>query len=225
MNFYVRKVNRARLCNEAMDEPMNQADREAMIAAAARKIEELFDILQIDHHNDHNTRDTPKRVAKMYVEELLQGRYNAPPAITDFDNAEAYDQLIVTGPIEVRSTCAHHLMPIYGEAYIGILPSAEGQDHRACPSTTGSSTTSASRLPDPGGTGPADRSVHRGEDQAAGARGAHQRRAHVQDPARRPGEPPQPHGQLAILGSAWPNPRSSRTSSCRNACARPRRVD
>ena len=127
MNFYVRKVNRARLCNEAMDEPMNQADREAMIAAAARKIEELFDILHIDHQNDHNTRDTPQRVAKMYVEEMLQGRYGAPPRLTEFDNAQAYDQLIVTGPLEVRSTCAHHLMPIYGHAYVGILPSAEGK--------------------------------------------------------------------------------------------------
>src|SRR6478609_10532320 len=127
MNFYVRKVNRARLCNEAMDEPMNQADREAMIAAAARKIEELFDILQIDHQNDHNTRDTPQRVAKMYVEETLHGRYSAPPRLTEFDNAQAYDQLIVTGPLDVRSTCAHHLMPIYGHAYFGILPSAEGK--------------------------------------------------------------------------------------------------
>jgi GTP cyclohydrolase I len=127
MNFYVRKVNQARLCNEAMDEPMNEAEREAMISAAALKLEELFDILHIDHQNDHNTRDTPQRVAKMYVEEILQGRYTAPPRITEFDNAQAYDQLIVTGPLDVRSMCAHHLMPIYGHAYVGILPSAEGK--------------------------------------------------------------------------------------------------
>jgi GTP cyclohydrolase I len=63
----------------------------------------------------------------MYVEEILQGRYTAPPSITEFDNAQAYDQLIVTGPIEVRSMCAHHLMPIYGEATIGILPAADGK--------------------------------------------------------------------------------------------------
>ncbi|MBM6595184.1 GTP cyclohydrolase I [Microvirga pudoricolor] len=106
---------------------MNEAEREAMISAAARKLEELFDILHIDHQNDHNTRDTPQRVAKMYVEEILQGRYTAPPRITEFDNAQAYDQLIVTGPLDVRSMCAHHLMPIYGHAYVGILPSAEGK--------------------------------------------------------------------------------------------------
>ena len=122
-----RRIKSARLCNEAIDGYMDPVEQQAMIEAAARKVEELFDVLQIDHHNDHNTRGTPKRVAKMYVQELLRGRYNAPPDITDFDNANGYAGLIVTGPIEVRSTCAHHLMPIYGEAYIGILPSAEGR--------------------------------------------------------------------------------------------------
>jgi GTP cyclohydrolase I len=127
MNFYARDLKLARLCNEALAEPMAQADREAMIAAAAQKVEELFDVLRIDHRNDHNTRETPLRVAKMFVEEILQGRYTAPPRITEFDNAQAYDQLIVTGPLEIRSMCAHHLMPIYGHAVIGILPAADGK--------------------------------------------------------------------------------------------------
>ena len=98
-----------------------------MIKVAAQKVEELFDVLRIDHRNDHNTRETPQRVAKMFVEEILQGRYTAPPRITEFDNAQAYDQLIVTGPLEIRSMCAHHLMPIYGHAVIGILPAADGK--------------------------------------------------------------------------------------------------
>jgi GTP cyclohydrolase IA len=127
MNFHSPDLKFSRLCNEALDEPLEQAERALMIAAAARKVEELFDILRIDHQNDHNTRDTPNRVAKMYVEEILQGRYTAPPLITEFENVQAYDQLIVTGPIELRSMCAHHLMPIYGSAFIGILPSAEGK--------------------------------------------------------------------------------------------------
>jgi GTP cyclohydrolase IA len=127
MNFYARDLKLARLCNEALAEPMAQADREAMITAAAQKVEELFDVLRIDHRNDHNTRETPLRVAKMFVEEILQGRYTAPPRITEFDNAQAYDQLIVTGPLEIRSMCAHHLMPIYGHAVIGILPAADGK--------------------------------------------------------------------------------------------------
>ncbi|MPR13165.1 hypothetical protein FS320_19025 [Microvirga tunisiensis] len=116
MNFHTRDLHLARLCNETLDQPLMEGEREAMIAAAAHKLEELFDILRIDHRNDHNTRETPQRVAKMYVEEILGGRYSAPPKITEFDNAQAYDQLIVTGPIELRSMCAHHLMPIYGAA-------------------------------------------------------------------------------------------------------------
>lgn len=127
MNYHRFQLGRARLCNEALDRPMMEAERRTMTAAAAKKIEELFDILRIDHQNDHNTRETPQRVAKMFVEEILQGRYSAPPRITEFDNAQAYDQLIVTGPIELRSMCAHHLMPIYGQAYIGILPAADGK--------------------------------------------------------------------------------------------------
>jgi GTP cyclohydrolase IA len=127
MNFHTRDLNLAHLCNEALDQPLTEGEREAMMMAAAQKVEELFDILRINHRNDHNTRETPQRVARMYVEEILAGRYTAPPKITEFDNAQAYDQLIVTGPIELRSMCAHHMMPIYGAAYIGILPAADGK--------------------------------------------------------------------------------------------------
>ena len=113
--------------NQALAAPLSAAEQAAMIDAAAQKFAELFDILHIDHRADHNTRDTPRRAAKMYVEELLSGRFAAPPQITDFDNVEEFDGLIVTGPIDVRSTCAHHLMPIYGSAIIGIVPAADGR--------------------------------------------------------------------------------------------------
>jgi GTP cyclohydrolase IA len=114
--------SRKAVCNETVD--ISEADRRAMRSEVAKAIEGLFDALRVDYRNDDNTRDTPKRVASMFVEELLRGRYTKPPAITEFENATSTDQLIVTGPIDVRSTCAHHLMPVYGEAYIGILPCA-----------------------------------------------------------------------------------------------------
>jgi GTP cyclohydrolase IA len=76
----------------------------------------------IDRSADPNTRDTPRRVARAFVEELLRGRYAEPPLLTRFDDVSASDGLVVTGPIAVRSMCAHHLMPIYGHAIIGILP-------------------------------------------------------------------------------------------------------
>jgi GTP cyclohydrolase I len=126
MNQKVHRIRLPRRSNESVGE-IDPAERAQMISAAAKKFEELFDILQLDYRNDHNMQETPERVARMWVEELLQGRYTAPPTITDFENVERYDQMLLTGPIEVRSTCAHHLMPIYGQAYIGVLPSPEGK--------------------------------------------------------------------------------------------------
>ncbi len=125
MNIHPLRLPRR--ANEAVEAPLDAAEEAQLIAAASRKIGELLDILGIDHRNDHNTRETPARVAKMYVKELLQGRYSPPPKITEFENVGHYDQLIVTGPIEVRSLCAHHLMPIYGHAFIGVLPAPDGK--------------------------------------------------------------------------------------------------
>jgi GTP cyclohydrolase I len=113
--------------SQSLSRPLSEDERAAMIDAASTKIGELFDILRIDHPNDHNTNGTPLRVAKSLVNELLAGRYSPPPAITEFDNIERYDDLIVTGPITVRSLCAHHMLPIYGDAFIGIVPSLDGR--------------------------------------------------------------------------------------------------
>ena len=127
VNKILDGVAAASLGNQAIAGFMRDSERLAMRDAAARKLEELFDILLVDHANDHNTRDTPARVAKMFVEETMRGRFGPPPKITDFDNVERCEQLIVTGPLEVRSTCAHHLMPIFGHAIIGILPAPDGK--------------------------------------------------------------------------------------------------
>lgn len=113
--------------NHALDRPLTIDEQVDMTEAAATKIAELLEILNINYKHDHNTRDTPLRVARAFVEELLSGRFSAPPRITDFDNVDNYDQMIVTGPIEVRSLCAHHLMPIHGSAFIGILPRTNGK--------------------------------------------------------------------------------------------------
>jgi GTP cyclohydrolase I len=116
-----------RAAHRELDSPLSAEERADMIEAAAEKIRELFDILQIDHRGDPNTFDTPRRVARMYVEELLVGRFTPPPRITEFDTTESQEGLIVTGPIDLRSTCAHHLMPIYGAAIIGIVPPEDGR--------------------------------------------------------------------------------------------------
>jgi GTP cyclohydrolase I len=85
-----------------------------MTTGVAKKIEEVLDLLRIDYRNDHNMRDTPMRVARMYLQELLHGRFSPLPRATRFENVENYDQLIICGPMELRSICAHHLMPIDG---------------------------------------------------------------------------------------------------------------
>jgi GTP cyclohydrolase IA len=127
MSLSIHRLRPLKRANEAVDDALTSSERAAMIASAATKIAELLDVLQIDHRNDHNTRDTPKRVAKMFVEETMQGRFSEPPEITEFENCQNFNELLVTGPIEVRSTCAHHLMPIYGQAFVGVLPSADGK--------------------------------------------------------------------------------------------------
>lgn len=71
---------------------------------------------------DHNTEGTPSRVARMLVREVFAGRYEPPPALTDFPNAKNLDQIYAVGPVAFRSCCAHHLVPILGQAWIGIIP-------------------------------------------------------------------------------------------------------
>jgi GTP cyclohydrolase I len=126
MSCTVHRLPASRMSNESVG-VLGPAEKAAMIDAAAGKLEELFDILQLDTKNDHNMQETPIRVARMLVEDLMWGRYSEPPSVTEFENVERYDQLLVTGPIEVRSTCAHHLMPIVGHAVIGVLPSPDGK--------------------------------------------------------------------------------------------------
>ncbi|WP_431285254.1 GTP cyclohydrolase I [Humitalea sp. 24SJ18S-53] len=128
MSITVRRLqSRAALSNESLDAVLSPIEREAMISAASEKLEEFLEILRIDHQNDPNTRGTPGRVARMFVDELVRGRTVAPPSLTDFENRHAYEGMIITGPIDVRSTCAHHLMPIRGEAYVAVLPSPNGK--------------------------------------------------------------------------------------------------
>lgn len=127
MGVNIHRLRAGRRSNQALEHALAPGEQAAMIDAAAGKLEELFDALQIDYRNDHNTTDTAQRVARMLVTETLKGRYSAAPEITEFENLLQFDQLLVTGPIEVRSTCAHHLMPIYGHAFVGVLPSADGK--------------------------------------------------------------------------------------------------
>src|SRR5208283_5034440 len=80
------------------------------------KYREILEILHFDLTN-HNIKDTPKRVAKMLVRELLTGCFSEEPKITTFPNVNKMNQMVVVGPIDVKSICAHHFVNFTGSAY------------------------------------------------------------------------------------------------------------
>ena len=91
-------------------------------AEVQAKMQEVLNALVIDTTNDHNTQDTAKRVAKMFVTEVFRGRYVPIPDVTEFPNFSRLNELMIVGPITVRSACSHHLCPIMGRVWVGILP-------------------------------------------------------------------------------------------------------
>ena len=86
------------------------------------KMQNVLDSLVIDTERDHNTGNTARRVAKMYLNEVFNGRYVKAPAITEFPNAEHLNELMIVGPITVRSACSHHFCPVIGKIWIGVMP-------------------------------------------------------------------------------------------------------
>jgi len=86
------------------------------------KMKAVLASLVIDVEHDYNTEQTARRVAKLYLKDVFQGRYVAEPTITEFPNIEHLNELLIVGPITVRSACSHHLCPIIGQLWIGVLP-------------------------------------------------------------------------------------------------------
>ncbi len=91
-------------------------------AEVQRHMQAVLQALVIDTESDHNTGDTAKRVARMFVDEVFRGRYVKPPMVTEFPNASHLNELMIVGPVRVRSACSHHLCPILGKVWIGIMP-------------------------------------------------------------------------------------------------------
>jgi GTP cyclohydrolase I len=110
--------------NDNISAFIEPGDLEKLLEEVQSKMEDVLKSLVIDTDNDHNTKDTAKRVAKMYIKEIFQGRYGAAPNIAEFPNAEHLNELMIIGPITVRSACSHHFCPIMGRVWIGILPQA-----------------------------------------------------------------------------------------------------
>ncbi len=111
--------------NDNIAAVLDPGDLDKLEAEVAERVRDLLLALVIDIDDDHNTRETAQRVAKMYLREVFRGRYVARPKITEFPNAKALDEIYTVGPITVRSACSHHLVPIVGHAWIGVKPGAD----------------------------------------------------------------------------------------------------
>ena len=108
--------------NDNIAEFIEPGELEALLDEVEVKMKGVLESLVIDTVNDHNTNDTARRVAKMYLNEVFKGRYLKAPAITEFPNAEHLNELMIVGPITVRSACSHHFCPVIGKIWIGVLP-------------------------------------------------------------------------------------------------------
>ena len=101
---------------------LEEGDKQKLIEELAPKFDSVLDSLLIDRENDPNSNETGRRLAKMYINELMAGRYNPMPNATAFpqEMSEAYTG-ILTIRSELKSVCSHHHQPVSGIAYIGIL--------------------------------------------------------------------------------------------------------
>ena len=93
-----------------------------LIDEATNAFEQVLDALLIDRENDPNSKGTARRLAKMYYNEIMAGRYEPTPDATAFpnDSADRYEGMLVVRS-ELRSMCSHHHQPVSGVAYIGII--------------------------------------------------------------------------------------------------------
>jgi GTP cyclohydrolase I len=108
--------------NDNIAQFIEPGEIDGLIDEVAGKLQGVLESLVIDTESDHNTRGTAYRVAKMYVNEVFTGRYTPQPNLTKFPNITRLNELMIIGPIAVKSACSHHLCPIMGRVWIGVLP-------------------------------------------------------------------------------------------------------
>jgi GTP cyclohydrolase IA len=111
--------------NDNIAEFIKDGELDTLLDEVTEKMQGVLSSLIIDTEHDHNTHDTARRVAKMYVNDVFKGRYVAPPAITEFPNASHLNELMIVGPITVRSACSHHFCPVIGKIWIGVMPNQD----------------------------------------------------------------------------------------------------
>jgi GTP cyclohydrolase I len=107
--------------------PHSKDEREEIINNAAKAYEAFMDALKFDWRTDPHSQDTPRRVAKSFVNDMFRGCYEEKPRMTHFDNHEKYDGMVFQGGIPVKSMCSHHHLPFIGRAHVAYIPHKDGK--------------------------------------------------------------------------------------------------
>ncbi len=108
--------------NDNIVDYLREGELEDLHAEVEARLQDVLAALVIDTEHDHNTAGTARRVARMFLDEIFHGRYQPAPEVTTFPNVARLNELMIVGPITVRSACSHHLCPILGKIWIGVLP-------------------------------------------------------------------------------------------------------
>ena len=122
IRFKMKRDNKRFWAGDNISEYVTDTDKEQLISDAAEAFETVLDRLLIDRETDPNSKGTARRLAKMYFNEIMEGRYEPAPDATAFpnDSADRYEGMLVVRS-ELRSMCSHHHQPVSGVAYIGII--------------------------------------------------------------------------------------------------------
>ena len=122
IRFKMKREGKRFWAGDNISEYLHESDKERLINEAAEAFEKVLDALLIDRENDPNSKGTARRLAKMYFNEVMSGRYEAPPDATAFpnDSEDRYEGMLVVRS-ELRSMCSHHHQPVVGVAYIGLI--------------------------------------------------------------------------------------------------------
>ena len=118
----LQRAGRRFHANDNIADFLENGELEELVAEVAERMHGVLHSLVIDTESDHNTQDTAQRIARMYVTEVFRGRFFRAPTVTEFPNAERLNELMIVGPITVRSACSHHFCPIIGRVWIGLMP-------------------------------------------------------------------------------------------------------
>jgi GTP cyclohydrolase I len=108
--------------NDNIAEFIQEGELALLLDEVTVKMQGVLESMVIDLDHDHNTNNTARRVAKMYLNEVFRGRYVPAPAVTEFPNVGHLNELMIVGPITVRSACSHHFCPVIGKVWIGVMP-------------------------------------------------------------------------------------------------------